>query len=166
MENCYSICDSLGLYVGPTGEGFALDENEGQIMDKAHIHMSNVIGFTTNGEREGAMGMHNCRIPFEVKKLQCFNSEGFCEGVFGGSDGAIEVAEIPEGGRGKSGVGVARRRVENCRIDVVERRVWVREELVRWKRQDRDVVSLEFIVSPVTARLGRPNQISHGSVEV
>jgi hypothetical protein len=82
------------------------------------------------------------------------------------SDGEIEVAEVPDCGLGKGGIGVIGKGVENGRIDVVERRVWGREELPRRARRDGDVVRDKLVVAPVTGGLGRSNEISHGSVRI
>ena len=45
----------------------------------------------------------------------------------GGFGGEIEVAEVYRGGMGYGGIGVIRRRVQNGSIDVIERRVWIKD---------------------------------------
>ena len=52
-----SVRDDLSLRVSPVAEGLVLNEHqegEGWVVDKAHIHLSNVIGFAANGERNDA----------------------------------------------------------------------------------------------------------------
>jgi hypothetical protein len=53
------------------------------------------------------------------------------------------------------------RSVENDRIYVFKRWVWAREESVWWERCDSDVVCNKLVISPIAARLGRSNELTH-----
>ena len=135
-------------------------ENKASIMDEAYVCLSSTIG-AANGERHSVMRRYNSVALVEVQELQCLDGETVDETLMGGSGGKTEVAEIFGGGFGKGGIGAIKRRVKNCRIDVVERRVWGREKFVGREGRDGDVVRDELVLRPVTARLCRPNEISH-----
>jgi len=169
LEGRYSICDNLSLCISSVGEGSDFDEyqrDEGFSMEKAHVHLSIMVGFTTNGERDSEVGSNKSGMLVEAEELQCLCGEVGGETILGGSGGEIKVVEVLDGGLGKGGIFIMKRRVENRRIDVVERWVWGREELVRREGQYSDVVRHEIVASPVAARLGRPYEIGHSNVKI
>jgi len=62
---------------------------------------------------------------------------------------------------------VPRRRVEDCMIDMVDWQVCDKEEELVWRdREDLDAVRNELVVAPVTSRLARSCQLSHGRVGI
>lgn len=57
----------------------------------------------------------------EAQKLQCLSGEVDDGTLLSGSNGKIQIAEVPVGDIGKDGIVAIRGGVENGRIDVVER---------------------------------------------
>lgn len=56
LEGHYSHCDDLSHCASPVSEGLVLSEHqedEGWVMDKAHVCLSDAIGFAANSERDG-----------------------------------------------------------------------------------------------------------------
>jgi len=139
LDGRYSPRNSLSLCINPIGEGFALDEHqedEGWPVDKAHVCLSNVVGFATNNKRDGVTAVHTGGggTLVEAEELQCLCSEVDDETLLGGSGGVVEVTEVFGGGIGKVRVVITGRSVENGGIDVIKRWVWGREELFWWCR--------------------------------
>ena len=87
--------------------------------------------------------------------------------ILGGYNGEIDTGEVLESGIGNAGIVLARGnlRVENGMIDVVERRVRGGEELGRWEGYDDNFECDELVVVPITAWLGRLDDIIHSSVK-
>jgi hypothetical protein len=170
LKGCYRLRDDPSLCVRPVGQGIVLNNHEEDKrweVYKAGAGIGTATGAATNVERNGITRNHKGAGPVEVQKLQCPGGDVVNEehGV-GDSGGESKVAEVSDGVIGKGGIAVVRRRVENCGINVVERRVRGREELVRRARRDGDIVRGELVVAPVSRRLGRPNEIGHSRVEI
>ena len=73
------------------------------------------------------------------------------------------MGEERKGSIGKSNIRV--RRAENGWIDVIKGWVRGREKLVWREGRDGDVERDELVWSPLAARLGRPNDICHGTAD-
>jgi hypothetical protein len=119
-----SLRNDLSLRVNPVGGGLVhskhQEDEDWVSINQGHICLCNAIGITANGERDGVTREHSDATPIEAQKLQRLDGEVNNETLLASSDGEIEVAEVPDGGLGKGGIGIIGKGVEDGRIDVVE----------------------------------------------
>ena len=118
-------------------------------MEKTDICYGNRVGLAVNVERNSVAPRESDLTRFKAQEPQCPNNEVVGYTFLGGcgGDGEFEVVEVFLGGLRKGRTLVIRRRVENGRVDVVERGIRGSEKIVWLEGFDGDVVRVKPVIS-------------------